>query len=699
LTINYSFSILLSINVDDSHYFIFIPINEASKRAPIKYQINLPVAQTIIANKAILSRYFVQRLLLHFGKLDNDLVTLKMEYNSNSGRVNITLIQNLKKRIRPPWASDLEMSVFSDIVKMVAEQFGEMQLSLKGNDMELFHFLTAGPHAEAPKKLRDFDISKFKENIIPLDDIIICVVRKLELENESIKKLNLTKNEKNFDQKLTKEEGIRLLIEIMLDRLACPITKKLTGDFFVLICGHSIGHQFKNKCPFCKVNIESESVYYLSRNAILKGLDEFLAKVYSEETNSLNSLKLTTEQETNSLNSLKLITEQETHSKAMLFAFEKAEIAGKKHEHSIVIMWLTRVLYFYPKSYSIQCRRASAFINLNMHLKAINDLTTAIKLKPSKSLAYIYRSKIYIFHKNFDNALHDMDEALRIEPNNEHARLEKERICEYKGQTGNIDRPINNFMQLGLSDEILINIFKFVRFPLNLILTCKSWYNISSDHMVRAEWIVYQYGRAHALFYAIRLGSNFINSSVAKAIVTNGAIISSYFIKRLLLHFGKFDQQLETLKMEHNVNNQNITNVRTIQQQNSKTPWASDLNISVFIYLLQEADKQFAQIELSKKGNDMELFHFLSAGPHVINDARAILDKNKALIEDLILKLKDDIENTISRLTNKDTIEQAKKLFSIGRFAKCKNIIQLKAVMRQTKICVKSKGLVASISL
>ena len=40
------------------------------------------------------------------------------------------------------------------------------------------------------------------------------------------------------------------------------------------------------------------------------------------------------------------------------------------------------------------------------------------------------------------------------------------------------------------------------------------------------------------------------------------------------------------------------------------------------------------------KGNVMELFHFLSAGPHVIKDAPGILQKNMNSIEDLIMNKK-----------------------------------------------------------
>jgi len=60
----------------------------------------------------------------------------------------------------------------------------------------------------------------------------------------------------------------------------------------------------------------------------------------------------------------------------------------------------------------------------------------------------------------------------------------------------------------------------------------------------------------------------------------------------------------------------------------------------VFTYLLDEGYQQLStdnEENLSSKGNDMELFHFLSAGPHVINYAPGILRKNLKDIEDLIL--------------------------------------------------------------
>src|SRR5436190_612391 len=97
-------------------------------------------------------------------------------------------------------------------------------------------------------------------------------------------------------------------------------------------------------------------------------------------------------------------------------------------------------------------------------------------------------------------------------------------------------------------------------------------------------------------------------------------------------------QKLIELKIEHNVGQLDADRIRAFQQK-IKSPWASNLPIFVFTYLLDEGYKQLANINeaLPSKGNDMELFHFLSAGPHVIDYAPGMLRKNLKDIEDLIL--------------------------------------------------------------
>ena len=65
------------------------------------------------------------------------------------------------------------------------------------------------------------------------------------------------------------------------------------------------------------------------------------------------------------------------------------------------------------------------------------------------------------------------------------------------------------------------------------------------------------------------------------------------------------------LKIEHNVGQLDADRIRAFQQK-IKSPWASNLPITVFTYLLDEGYKQLSNVneELPSKGNDMELFHF-----------------------------------------------------------------------------------------
>src|SRR5688572_24167729 len=151
---------------------------------------------------------------------------------------------------------------------------------------------------------------------------------------------------------------------------------------------------------------------------------------------------------------------------------------------------------------------------------------------------------------------------------------------------------------------------------LNLTLECRNWSVIAKDQYARAERLIERYGKAHALFYAVRLGPTSIDISVCQTLIARKVMIPRYFIQRLLMHFGSYDQKLNELKVEHNVGQLDADRIRAFQQE-IKSPWASNLpSITVFI---NEEYKQLSN--LSSEGNDMELFHFLSAGPHVINYA------------------------------------------------------------------------------
>ncbi|GBB83844.1 hypothetical protein RclHR1_01050018 [Rhizophagus clarus] len=187
-----------------------------------------------------------------------------------------------------------------------------------------------------------------------------------------------------------------------------------------------------------------------------------------------------------------------------------------------------------------------------------------------------------------------------------------------------------------LFNEIRCEIFKHIGVPISLILTDRKWYSISQDYHVRAEWLVYKYGRTHALFHAIRLG-NFLTVDVVQALFAKNVTISRYFMQRLLMSFGSYDKRLIEIKIEHNVSrNYNWS----LQNKLLDSPWASNLPLPIFNKLITEGYNTLGKNNFIIKGNDMELFHFLSAGPLAINDAPLKLFQSLSIIEDLILKKK-----------------------------------------------------------
>src|SRR5437764_443779 len=152
--------------------------------------------------------------------------------------------------------------------------------------------------------------------------------------------------------------------------------------------------------------------------------------------------------------------------------------------------------------------------------------------------------------------------------------------------------------------KIKINIFKYVNHPLNLVLTCRNWSVIAKDPYAKTEWLIIRYGKAHALFHAVRLRSTFIEIPVCQTLITRKVMISRCFVQRLLMHFGKHDQKLIELKIEHNVGQLDADKIRAFQQK-IKSSWASNLPITitvftVFTYLLDEGYKQLSNANDSK---------------------------------------------------------------------------------------------------
>jgi tetratricopeptide (TPR) repeat protein len=60
--------------------------------------------------------------------------------------------------------------------------------------------------------------------------------------------------------------------------------------------------------------------------------------------------------------------------------------------------------------------RAIAYNNLKQYDKAIPDCTEAIRLKPNLALPYVNRGVAYNNLKQYDKAIADLTEAIRLQP-------------------------------------------------------------------------------------------------------------------------------------------------------------------------------------------------------------------------------------------------------------------------------------------
>ncbi|CAI2198072.1 7893_t:CDS:2, partial [Funneliformis geosporum] len=135
--------------------------------------------------------------------------------------------------------------------------------------------------------------------------------------------------------------------------------------------------------------------------------------------------------------------------------------------------------------------------------------------------------------------------------------------------------------------ELNVEIFKYISTPINILVTNRKWYNISQDPHARAEWLIFKYGRAHALFHAIRLGNGFITIEVIQALLSKNAILSRYLVQRLLMHFGNYDENLIKLKVEHNVSQVDFNRLRALKK-NLSSPWGNNIPLSSFVKLITE---------------------------------------------------------------------------------------------------------------
>src|SRR2546421_12780532 len=105
-----------------------------------------------------------------------------------------------------------------------------------------------------------------------------------------------------------------------------------------------------------------------------------------------------------------------------------------------------------------------------------------------------------------------------------------------------------------------------------------------------------------------KIRPTYIDLPVFQALIASKVIISRYFIQRLLMYLGRYDQKLIKLKIEHNVHQLDVDIFRAFL----KLPCANNLFLFAFTYLLNEDSNQLTNVneDLFSKGNDMKLLIF-----------------------------------------------------------------------------------------
>jgi tetratricopeptide (TPR) repeat protein len=78
------------------------------------------------------------------------------------------------------------------------------------------------------------------------------------------------------------------------------------------------------------------------------------------------------------------------------------------------------------------CNRGSAYLEKKDYDRAIADYDQAVKLDPNDAAAYLGRGSAYLKKGDYDSAYADMEKVLQINPNNADARHALEWLQTYK---------------------------------------------------------------------------------------------------------------------------------------------------------------------------------------------------------------------------------------------------------------------------
>ncbi len=78
--------------------------------------------------------------------------------------------------------------------------------------------------------------------------------------------------------------------------------------------------------------------------------------------------------------------------------------------------------------------RAGAYFSQGLFEQAIQDLDQAVKLNPNYARAFVHRGRVYRSIGQYDHAIQDFDRAIKLEPNYPHAFVERGSVYSRQGQ-------------------------------------------------------------------------------------------------------------------------------------------------------------------------------------------------------------------------------------------------------------------------
>lgn len=151
-----------------------------------------------------------------------------------------------------------------------------------------------------------------------------------------------------------------------------------------------------------------DSNYFLERSLVLK--DQYIKK------NDTKSLKSAIKDVSKGIK-IDVENDELYSARGSLYQLQK-EFRRSLEDHNQAISLATE----YNKPIYLN-NRATCFLEMEEHSKAIDDFTTAIELDPKFSTALVNRAESYYLERNFENVIHDCDKALSINKRNSKALL------------------------------------------------------------------------------------------------------------------------------------------------------------------------------------------------------------------------------------------------------------------------------------